>query len=133
MSNYYNAIQGASIVMMNDIAAKFLVTAIVRAYSWLEYNKERKARLMSKGIVERLCKAQMNIAEWSAITIVPLLYFHLTGVDAGIAPTLAVVGNVGYLWCRILVGYPNMVTISFASIRYAGILLIAAQLYSLAF
>jgi hypothetical protein len=128
-----SAIQGASLVLMNDIAAKFIVTAGVRAYSWLEPNKERKERLMSKDIVGHLCKAQMNIAEWSAMTIAPLLYLGVAGVDAGISPLLAVIGNVGYFWSRVLTGYPNVVTVSFATVRYAGIVLIGAQMCSLAF
>ena len=119
--------------MINDIAAKFIVTGCVRVYSWLEPDKERKERILSKDIMCHLCKAQTNIAEWSPMTVASLLYFHLAGIDSGLAPTIAVIGNVGYFWRRILTGYPNISTAGIATVRYAGMFMIAAQLYAEAF
>ena len=120
-------------MLINDIVCKFMVTAVVRLYSWLEPSKERKERNMSTPFVSRLCKAQMNVAEWSPMTMAALLYFHVSGVDSGIAPTIAVVGNIGYFWSRLLVGYPTISTAVVATVRYVGMLMVAAVMYSEAF
>ena len=57
----------------------------------------------------------------------------MKGHDASFAATLALYGQIGYVWTRTAIGYPQITTIAFALLRYAGVGLIVAELWDIAF
>jgi hypothetical protein len=129
----FSALQGACLIAIHDFSCKALVTAGVRLYTWLEPDEKRKERFMSSTYIQQMCKAQMNVAEWSAVMMCPLLFFHVSGVKADMAATLSVIGHFGYFWMRVLTGYPTVPTAGMASVRYLGLGLSCYQLYQMAF
>mgnify|MGYP005854236803 CR=1 FL=1 len=79
-------------------------------------------------------KAQANEVEYTALLTSLLLFFSTRDdVDTDMAPTLAVVGQIGYVWLRTIFGYPGIPAISMALVRYGGLALLSSNLYLLAF
>ena len=75
----------------------------------------------------------MNCSEYSALLAAPLFYLAAMGHgdDNPTGVLLAVVGQVGYFWTRVLVGYPTVPVATMATIRYVGFLFICKQLFTL--
>jgi hypothetical protein len=98
-------------------------------------NQTRSARLKWNRTLltlKEFQKAQLNESEYAALLMVILPFLSSKGIEASNAATLAVVGQLGYVWTRTLIGYPKLPTITFAIIRYGGLLLATAELWKLA-
>jgi hypothetical protein len=129
-----NALQGAAIVAAHATFTKMLISFTLRVYQYLEPDKKRKAELEASPTLQEFQKAQMNESEYAALLTVILLFLSgVNGAEPSNAATLAVVGQVGYVWSRTVIGYPKLPTITFAVIRYGGLFLATAELVKLAF
>lgn len=131
-----SALQGASLILIHDTGVKLLITAGLRIVQWLHPDKELVARWESSSYIQQAAKAQLNEAEYSALLIAPLLFLASssnTKNEGNLGATLAVLGQVGYFWMRVLTGYPTIPTAGSAAIRYMGLGLICAEIWSVAF
>jgi hypothetical protein len=127
------ALQGAAIVAAHATFTKMLLSFTFRTYQFLEPDKTRRARMESNATIKEFEKAQLNESEYAALFTSILLFLSSKGVEASDAATLAVAGQVGYVWTRTVIGYPKFPTITFAIIRYGGLFLASAELWKLAF
>ena len=133
----FSAMQGAAIIAAHATVTKLLLSFTLRTYQFLETDQKRLKDVTSNYHVQQFEKAQVNESEYAALLVASLLYIGSTTIGKGgggsQGATLAVVGQIGYVWCRTALGYPNVPTITFAVIRYGGLALIVAELWKLAF
>jgi hypothetical protein len=129
-----NALQGAAILAAHATFTKMLLSFTFRVYQYLEPDKKRKAEMESSPTLKEFQKAQLNESEYAALLMVLLIFLSsVNGDEASNAATLSVVGQVGYVWSRTVIGFPKLPTITFAVIRYGGLFLATAELLKLAF
>jgi hypothetical protein len=137
MSLSFTYLQGAAIIAAHSTAAKLTVSLGLRTYQFLQPDADKRASLETNRAVQDFCKAQMNDTEYSATLVTLLLFLHSISGPSSSEPStaalLAVTGSVGYVWCRTLLSYPCIPTISFALTRYGGLLLLIKEVWSLAF
>jgi hypothetical protein len=129
----FTSLQGASIIVAHATFTKMLLSFTYRTYQLLEWDEKRKAQVGSNFHLQEFQKAQTNESEYAALLTVLFLFLGMKGIDASNAATLAIVGQVGYVWTRTAIGYPKIPTVTFAVIRYGGLALAASSLWELAF
>ena len=76
-------------------------------------------------------------SEYAALLVALLVYFSTRmhsdkAMDVTSASTVAVVGQIGYVWARTILGYPAIPSMTMAMIRYSGLLLLTVALYQVA-
>ena len=94
-------------------------------------------KILASTFYKRWSSTQLNEAEWASLLVGALLFLSSKGVDAPIASTLAAVGQIGYFWCRGLIGHyheggvdpPPYVPA--ALMRYAGLGMLAFEVYKI--
>ena len=93
------ALQGATLIVLHEWGSKFLVTGLVRLTSLLKGgNKSKPSRM-----IQDLCNAQLNTAEYAPLIAAPLFYLAATGQTvSNHVLILTLVGQIGYFWSRIL-------------------------------
>ena len=131
-------LQGASILAAHATFTKMLISFTYRTYQFLEWDDKRKERVASNFHLQEFQKAQVNESEYTALFVAILLFLSAATTDTEIASnaatrTLAVAGQLGYVWTRTAIGYPKILTITFAVVRYGGLFLAAVELWKLAF
>ena len=131
----FNAIQGASIIATHAVATKVLLSFTVRVYQFLQPDPKRRESIESMPVVQRFQKAQMNESEYAGLLVALLFFYHFQGQDemTTLGSTLAVTGQVGYVWARTFLGYPQIPAIAMALTRYGGLALLCWPLLQLAF
>lgn len=132
----FNPLQAATLTVAHATLTRVLVSFTLRTYQYLEWNSKRRQNVESITHLQEFQKAQVNESEYAALIAAPLFYLALIGNNSEsvkMAATLAVTGQVGYVWMRTAIGYPKLPTIAFAIVRYAGLGLIAAELWNVAF
>lgn len=138
MSLAFTYLQGAAVIAAHSTAAKLTVSLGLRTYQFLQPDAAERASFEKSRAVQDFCKAQLNDSEYSATLVTLLLFLHSVSSGASSsepspAALLAVTGSIGYIWCRTLLSYPCIPTISFALIRYGGLLLLIKEVWTLAF
>jgi hypothetical protein len=126
-----SCIQAANLLLSHAIFSKMAVSFGVRVYCAVETDSIKKNKYLNKPVVQEFCKAQLNEAEYAALIIAPLLYLHAVGAKGSHwGATLAVLGQVGYVWARAFVGMPSVPAMVAATVRYAGLILISLELWN---
>ena len=134
MMIYFNAIQGASLIATHGVATKLLLSLTLRVYQFLEPDPKRRQTIENNPHVQRFQAAQRNESEYLGILVALLLFYSTSSsVDVSLASTLAVVGQIGYVWTRTLFGYPKIPAIVMAVTRYSALVLLCLPLYQSAF
>ncbi|CAB9517722.1 expressed unknown protein [Seminavis robusta] len=132
-----SALQGATIVFGHAVFTRVLLSFTLRTYQYLEWDTKRKSQIETNAIVKEYQKAISNEGEYAALIVAPLLFLAATtsGGDDGLsqAATVTAWSQVAYVWVRTAIGYPKVPTIVVAVTRYAGLALIAAEMYKAAF
>jgi hypothetical protein len=128
-----NALQGAAIIAGHATFTKMLLSFTYRTYRFLEWDEKRREQVAANLTIQEFQKAQINESEYAALLIAPLLYLSSIGRDSLMAATAAVAGQIGYVWIRTMFGYPTIPAITAAVVRYGGLVLLAAELWSVAF
>jgi hypothetical protein len=128
-----NALQGATLILVHSLLTKSLLSFTLRTYQYLEWNGKRRERVESNFNVVQLQKADHNATEYNAIIAAPLFFLALQDIDVSMGATMSVVGQIGYVWLRTVFGYPTLPVITMAVIRYGGLALILAKVWTLAF
>lgn len=130
----FTALQGASLITAHALGTKLMVSMSLRVYQFLEPDAKKREGIENSPYMIEFRKAQANEVEYAALLVGLLLFFSTRDdVDTKTAPTLAVAGQVGYVWLRTLFGYPAIPAISMALVRYGGLALLSSNLYLLAF
>lgn len=129
----FNAIQGAALIASHAVATKVLLSFTLRTYQFLEWDAKRREKVETMPVLQRFQAAQNNESEYAALLVALLLFSHIRGEDVTLASTLAVSGQIGYVWMRTLFGYPQVPAIAMAVTRYGGLLLLCLPLLQLAF
>lgn len=131
----FSAIQGASLIAMHAVATKVLLSFTLRTYQFLESDPKRREAIEKNFQVQQFQAAQKNESEYVGLLVALLLFYHLRGddTDMSLASTLAVVGQIGYVWTRTLFGYPQIPNILMAVTRYGALVLLCLPLHQLAF
>lgn len=132
---YFNAIQGASLIATHGVATKLLLSLTLRVYQFLEPDPKRRQTIENNPHVQQFQAAQRNESEYLGVLVALLLFYSstTTSVDVSLASTLAVVGQIGYVWTRTLFGYPKVPAIVMAVTRYSALVLLCLPLYQSAF
>lgn len=126
-----SCIQAANIILSHSIITKMAVSFGVRVYTAIEPDETKKSKFMAKPVVQEFCKAQLNEAEYAALIIAPLLYLHAVGARGmNLGATMAVVGQVGYVWSRAYFGFPTPAVACAALVRYSGLILICLEMWN---
>ena len=126
-----STLQGASLIAGHATLTKILVSCTLRTYQFLETDADRKEHIESSHFVKEFQKAQLNESEYAALLTTLCLYLSTRGdVDAGLGVTLAVVGQIGYVWSRSLFGYPSYPVATCAMIRFAGLAWLVSGLFT---
>ena len=137
MSFSLTSAQGAAVLTAHATFTKMLLSFTYRTYQFLEWDSKRKARVASNFHLEEFQKAQVNETEDTALFVAAFLFLSAQGEEThettSQAATLAVLGQIGYVWTRTAIGYPKFPTITFAVIRYGGLFLAASGLWAVAF
>jgi hypothetical protein len=128
-----NALQGAAIIAGHATFTKMLLSFTYRTYQFLEWDEKRREQVAANLTIQEFQKAQINESEYAALLIAPLLYLSSIGRDSSMAATAAVAGQIGYVWIRTMFGYPTIPAITAAVVRYGGLVLLVAELWSVAF
>lgn len=129
-------LQAAAIIAGHATFTKALISFTIRSYSLFEKDEERVSRRMSNVYVQEFLKAQLNESEYSALFVSIFLYLHsVNGSDGvgNIAATMAVLGQIGYIWIRIFAGYPSIPLMACVGTRYFGLITAVYELWKLAF
>jgi hypothetical protein len=130
----FTALQAASLIALHATFTKILTSFTLRTYLFLETDAKRKQKVNSNFYIQEFQKAQTNESEYAGLLTMLLLFFATQeNVDVSNAATLSVVGQVGYVWTRTLIGYPKIPTITFAIVRYGGLGLLAWALFTHAY
>eukprot|EP00977_Amphora_coffeiformis_P011338 scaffold2726_cov167-Amphora_coffeaeformis.AAC.16 len=130
----FTALQGATLLTGHALFTKLLLSLTLRVYQFLQPNPKHRESIEKSAYVQQFQKAQANESEYAALLVALLLYFSSHNmVDVSLASTLAVVGQIGYVWTRTFLGYPAIPSITMAVIRYSGLLLLTVALCPLAF
>ena len=130
----FTALQGASLIAGHALFTKLLLSFTLRVYQFLQPNPKHRETIENSHYTQQFQKAQTNESEYAALLVALMLFFSThKDVDVSSASTLAVVGQIGYVWTRTLLGYPAIPSITMAVIRYSGLLLFTVALYQLAF
>ena len=127
------AIQGASLIAAHSLLTKLTISLTLRVYQFLEPDPKRRQSVESSSYVQQVQKAQTNESQYDALLVGLLLFFSSRDADVSLASTLAVIGQIGYVWTRTFLGYPAIPSITMAVIRYSGLLLLSWSLYQIAF
>lgn len=130
---YFNAIQGASLIATHAVATKLLLSLTLRVYQFLEPDPKRRQSIENIPQVQQFQKAQLNSSEYDGLLVALLLFYSSRSEDMSLASTLAIVGQIGYVWTRTLFGYPRIPAITMAVTRYSALVLLCLPLYQLAF
>jgi uncharacterized MAPEG superfamily protein len=128
-----NALQGAAIIAGHATFTKMLLSFTYRTYQFLEWDEKRREQVAANLTIQEFQKAQNNETEYAALLVAILLYLSLVGRASSMAATTAVVGQIGYVWIRTVFGYPTVPAITAAVVRYGGLVLLVAELWSAAF
>jgi hypothetical protein len=128
-----NALQGAAIVAAHTTISKMFLSFTYRTYQYFEWDPKRRQFVEDNFHVQQFQKAQVNESEYAALLVALLLYLASMGIEASTATTSAVVGQLSYVWIRTAIRYPKLPTISAALLRYAGLALVVAELWNVAF
>ena len=134
--SFLTTLQGASILAAHATFTKMLLSFTYRTYQFLEWDEKRKANVARSVHLQDFQKAQLNESEYTALFVAIFLFLaaaNKTNQEPSQAATLAVAGQIGYVWSRTFLGYPKILSITFAVIRYGGLLLAVAELWSVAF
>lgn len=126
-------LQGASLIVSHALFTKLTISLSLRVFQFLEPNAKKREFFESNVFVQQFRSAQANEVEYAAILTALLLFFSTQDVDISLATTLVVMGQIGYVWFRTVFGYPQILTISMALIRYGGTALLAMALHKTAF
>jgi hypothetical protein len=129
----FTSLQGATIIAAHAAFTKALLSFTLRTYQYFEWDAKRRSSIESNKHIQQFQKAQINESEYAALLVSIFLYLSVTGNDASQAATASVVGQIGYVWMRALVGYPALPTISLAVVRYGGLALAVSELVKAAF
>jgi hypothetical protein len=126
----FTSLQAATIILGHATLTKVLISFSLRTPQFLQINNKA---VEENPFYQEFLKAQKNESEYAALLTGVLLYLASTGNDATQAATVAVIGQVGYVWVRTAVGYPKLLTITFALVRYGALALCVVELYKAAF
>lgn len=129
----FTFLQGATLVAAHATFTKVLISFTLRTYQYLETDSTRESKVQSNFYIQQFQKAQNNESEYAGLLTALLLYLSLQSEEPSTAATLAVVGQIGYVWARTLFGYPKLPAISFAIVRYGGLALLVSELWQIAF
>jgi uncharacterized Tic20 family protein len=132
---HFSTLQGASILAAHATLTKMLLSFTYRTYQFLEWDAKRRQEVADNFNLQEFQKAQINESEYAALLVSILVFLSLSADNdtSSMGATLAVIGQVGYVWMRTLVGYPKIPTITFAVIRYGGLFLLVSKLWNLGF
>lgn len=135
---HFSTLQGASILAAHATLTKILLSFTYRTYQLLEWDDKRRQKVADNMHLQEFQKAQINESEYAALLVSILLFLSSSsaadnGTSSSMGATLAVIGQVGYVWMRTLVGYPKIPTITFAVTRYGGLFLLVSALWNLGF
>ncbi|CAJ1950130.1 unnamed protein product [Cylindrotheca closterium] len=134
----FSALQGATLISAHCGLTKLIISFTYRTYNFfgpkfLGIEKEQIDKFNENFHVKEFQKAIANESEFAAFLAGPLFYLALAGVEASQGATLAVLGQVSYVWTRTALGYPCIPTIATAILRYAGMALTFVELWKVAF
>ena len=129
----FSALQGATLISAHCGLTKLIISFTYRTYNFLGTDKEQIEKFNENFHVKEFQKATANESEFAAFLAAPLFYLALAGVEASQGATLAVLGQVSYVWTRTALGYPCVPTIATAVLRYAGMALTFVELWKVAF
>lgn len=130
MSYFLNSGQAAVIVLGNALISKIYMTCAWR-FKLAGTDKKGRIAIVESAEYKNCHAAQLNDAEYSPIFIGTLLFLANRGINAPIASTLAAVGSVSYLWCKMYLPFPWQAI--GATMRYISMGLIALELYKIFF
>jgi len=129
----FTALQGATLITAHCGMTKMMVSLTYRVYNYIGTDKEAIAKFNENFHVKEYRKAIENESEFAAFLAAPLFFLASAGVEASMGATLAVIGQLGYVWTRTALGYPCVPTIATALVRYGGMLLTIYEVWKLAF
>jgi hypothetical protein len=130
MVSFFTSLQGATLILGHATLTKVLISFSLRTPQFLKVDTKT---IENNPYYKEFLKAQKNESEYAALLTAVLLYLASIRNDATEAATLAVIGQIGYVWVRTAVGYPKLPSITFALLRYGALMLCTAELYKVAF
>lgn len=135
MMSQLNALQGATVVFGHAVFTRVLLSFTLRTYQFLDLDTKKRQSQIEAYFTEYQ-KAIANEAEYAALIVAPLVYLATTQNPNDTitqAATVTAWSQIAYVWVRTAVGYPKLLTIGVAIMRYAGLAMIVAELYKVAF
>mmetsp|Transcript_9938 Transcript_9938/g.22203 ORF Transcript_9938/g.22203 Transcript_9938/m.22203 type:complete len:130 (-) Transcript_9938:320-709(-) len=126
-----------SLAIQHSTLTRVFVSFGLRTAQFLFKGNEKALEpFENNSYIKELQKAQINESEYAGLIVAMLLFFatkETTDETVALGTSLAVTGQIGYVWARTALGYPAIPAISMALIRYGGLGLLSYSLYQMAF
>ena len=98
----------AVIVLAHTTLCKVLTTLIYRAKITDGSTPAKEVEKVKNSLAyQRWCSAQLNESEYAPLFLGALLFLHSQNVSAPLTAFGCVFGQIGYFWCRALIGHPH--------------------------